>query len=175
MISENQYSILKHSTKDIPKFSFKNKTIIGKVIKVYDGDTCKINTYVQDDLFRFTVRLEGYDSAELKSSDLVEQTYAKVAKKVLNELIMDKIVLLKCSDFDKYGRILCKVYVNNDLDNTLLEVNEYMVKTKLGYSYHGDKRQAFNPDNFSSEHIYTISVSNVSLEQLSNLISSMSS
>ena len=149
MITESQYDILKQSDKSIPKFSFKNKVIFGKVVKVYDGDTCQINTYIntqiQNELFRFNVRLDGYDSSELKSTNLIEESYAKVSKKVLSELIMDKIVLLKCSDFDKYGRILGRIYINNTSNNELLEVNEYMIQSKLGYPYHGENKEMFNP------------------------------
>lgn len=47
MITESQYDILKQSDTTFPKFTFKNKIIFGKVIKVYDGDTCQINTYIQ--------------------------------------------------------------------------------------------------------------------------------
>lgn len=165
MISENQYDILKQSDKSVPKFSFKNKVIFGKVVKVYDGDTCQINTFVQNDIFRFTVRLEGYDSPELKSNNLIEESYAKVSRRVLNELIIDKIVLLECSDFDKYGRILCRISVNNIFDDTLLEINKYMIQNKLGYPYHGEKKEIFRPENFSNEHICTINTSDVDLDK----------
>ena len=153
--------------KCIPKFSFKNKVIFGKVVKIYDGDTCQINIYIQNELFRFNVRLDGYNSPELKSNNLIEESYAKISKKVLSELIMDKIVLLKCSNFDKYGRILGRIYVNNTFNNknSLLEVNEYMIQNKLGYPYHGEKKEIFNPNNFSDQHICMINVSNVNLEQ----------
>lgn len=171
MITESQYDILKQSDTTFPKFTFKNKIIFGKVIKVYDGDTCQINTYIQNDIFRFNVRLHGYDSPELKSNNLIEESYAKVSKKVLNELIMNKIVLLKCFNFDKYGRILCKIYINNNLDNTLLEVNEYMIQNKLGFPYNGEKKQVFNSDNFSNEHVCTINVSSVTSEQFLRITS----
>lgn len=169
MITESQYNILNQSDKSIPKFSFKNKVIFGKVVKVYDGDTCQINTYIntqiQNDIFRFNVRLDGYDSPELKSTNLIEESYAKVSKQVLNELIMDKIVLLKCYDFDKYGRILGRMYINNTINNTLLEVNEYMIQNKLGYPYCGKKKEMFNPNNFSNEHVCKINVSSVTLDK----------
>ena len=170
MITESQYDILKQSDKSIPKFSFKNKVIFGKVVKVYDGDTCQINTYINTQIHRFNVRLDGYDSPELKSTNLIEESYAKVSKKVLSELIMDKIVLLKCSDFDKYGRILGRIYINNTSNNELLEVNEYMIQSKLGYPYYGGNKEMFNPDNFSDQHICMINVSNVNLEQFSKFI-----
>jgi hypothetical protein len=43
---------------------------IGKVVKVYDGDTCKVNLFLSpNSLKQFTIRMNGYDSPELKTKN----------------------------------------------------------------------------------------------------------
>ena len=70
----------------------------GIVIKVYDGDTITIASklpYETSPLYRFSVRLNGIDCPEIKSKDENEKECAKIAKKEMNDLIMNKMVILK--------------------------------------------------------------------------------
>lgn len=165
MISIDQFKRLKSSTCDVSPFTFQGQTKFGKVIHVYDGDTCKINLFIKDDLYRFTVRLKGYDSPEMKSHDPLEKCCAGISKKALSDLILDRVVLLKCFEFDKYGRLLCQIFIRDEQKHELVDVNDYMIKHKLGYSYHGEKKQAFNQINFEShEHHIQIRPGDVDFE-----------
>ena len=85
----------------------------------------------------------GYDSPEIKSKNMDEKTYALHSKNVLEQLILNKIVKIECSNIkDKYGRVLAIVYTK--MNNQTLNVNNFMVENKLGYSYDGNKKLTFD-------------------------------
>jgi endonuclease YncB( thermonuclease family) len=95
----------------------------GTVIKVYDGDTITIASkmpYENSPMYRFQVRLLGIDSPELKSKNTEETTAAKIAQKALEELILNKEVILKNTQTEKYGLILANVYLDEICVNNWL-------------------------------------------------------
>ena len=103
----------------------------GIVIKVYDGDTITIASklpYESSPLYRFAVRLNGIDCPEMKGKDENEKECAQIAKKELNDLIMNKMVTLKNVQTEKYGRILADVYIGDVHLNDLLMKERYAVK-----------------------------------------------
>lgn len=92
----------------------------GKVIKVYDGDTITIATPLFNgdtspyiNTYRFNLRLRGINTPEIKTKDKDEKEIAIKARDFLSFLVMDKIVRLENVDIEKYGRILCDVYVQD--------------------------------------------------------------
>ena len=106
----------------------------GIVIKVYDGDTITIASklpYETSPLYRFSVRLNGIDCPEIKSKDENEKECAKIAKKEMNDLIMNKMVILKNVQTEKYGRILADVYIGD------LHLNQYLIEKRLAVTYDG--------------------------------------
>ena len=63
----------------------------GKVVKVYDGDTITIASYLpipNSPLYRFSVRLNGIDTPEIKGKTREEKDLALVAKNALSEMIL---------------------------------------------------------------------------------------
>ena len=86
----------------------------GKVIKVYDGDTITIATKVPglegSEVYKFSIRLNGIDTPEIKTKNDEEKKIAKIAQSELYNKIYDKIVTLKNVKLEKYGRLLCDVY-----------------------------------------------------------------
>ena len=96
----------------------------GRVIKVYDGDTFTLAGYLpyeSSPLYRFSVRLNGIDCAEIKGKSEEEKQCAILARTELDRLIMHKMVQLKNVKNEKYGRLLADVYVGD------LHVNQYML------------------------------------------------
>jgi micrococcal nuclease len=103
----------------------------GEVIKVYDGDTITIVSklpYETSPLYRFSVRLAGIDSAEIKGKTDKEKALAQEAKNALQDLILHKVVILKNLKTEKYGRILADVYIGDLHVNQWLLDNNYAVK-----------------------------------------------
>jgi len=142
IINDFLINSLQRSSMNTPEFSLKGINTIGKVVDVYDGDTCKVVIDYKNTLNRFDIRLRGYDSPEIKTSDLLEKEYALATKNILQKLILNKIVIVKFAEYDKYGRVLGDIYVNTGDD--MLFVNEWMINSKLVTSYNGGKKESYN-------------------------------
>ena len=109
----------------------------GKVIKVYDGDTITIASklpYKSSEIYRFSVRLRGIDSPEIKSKSHVEKDLAMNSKMCLSNVILGQMVELKNVSTEKYGRILADVYIDN------VNINKWMLENKLAVPYDGRKK-----------------------------------
>ncbi len=110
----------------------------GQVIKVYDGDTITIAGHLPYDgspLYRFSVRLNGIDCAEIKGKSEEEKVCALKARDQLSQLILNKTVVLKNVKNEKYGRLLADVYISD------VHVNQYMIDNGLAVFYDGGTKQ----------------------------------
>jgi endonuclease YncB( thermonuclease family) len=106
----------------------------GKVIKVYDGDTITIAAKLPNTLgpiYRFSVRLLGIDSPEIKGKTFKEKELAIISRNILSQLIIGKIVYLRNVSMEKYGRILADVYLGD------LHINDWMLKNGYAIPYDG--------------------------------------
>lgn len=128
---------LLHSSIKTPKFSFLGIENFCKVVKVYDGDTINVNMYFNHTVKQFKIRMFGYDTEEMKDSNLEKKANAYNAQKYLSEILLNKIVYLKCGEFDKYGRILGHVYLNK---NDTKSINEIIVEKGFGKPYSGGQK-----------------------------------
>lgn len=124
-----------------PNFAdcFKNFQEIGKVVNVYDGDSVKIIMPFDNKLYRFTCRLEGIDTPEIRSSSELEKTFAKKVRDQLREKAMNKLVSVKCSGLDKYGRLLAII----QLDNEEKTVNDWLIEEGYAFKYDGGTKQSW--------------------------------
>ena len=125
-------------------------TIVGKyrckVVNVYDGDTCKIVMRYNGNYKRFNVRMNGYDSPEMKPSKSnknrdKEIADAKRAKEYLCSLVCkdkNQLVYINCNGLDKYGRLLGELYIRRN-DNK--SVNSIMIENGHGYKYDGGTKK----------------------------------
>ena len=70
-----------------------------KVIKVYDGDTITVATKLHETfpVHRFSVRLSGIDTPELRASNENEKKRAYIAKKYLEDKILNQTVVVEQS------------------------------------------------------------------------------
>ena len=83
--------------------------------------------------------MNGYDSPEMKPpladpnrDEIKEQ--AKKAKQALIDKINDRPVLMKITNFDKYGRLLADLYIDDE------HINKWMIDNGYGYPYDGGKK-----------------------------------
>ena len=150
-ISNNNSEIIeKLKTKDIttPTLSLDGYFTIAKVVSVYDGDTCRVVIPYKNDFYKWNVRLDGYDTPEMRPSKSKpnrdkEIEAAKEAKKFLISKVMstpDQLIFIKCKNFDKYGRLLADIYLNM---NDTISVNDLMVQNGHGYLYNGGTKKEF--------------------------------
>ena len=148
---------LKQATFDnTPTYSLKGIRTRCKVVEVYDGDTLWIVISLHGSLYKYKIRMLGYDSPEMKpllsqaNRDLEIQAAVR-AKEHLIGLLNGKEVVVEFMEYDKYGRPLAKLYTyvsgygcigsNDDVC-----INDQMVQDGHGKivdgSYHLEKEQA---------------------------------
>ena len=125
---------LQKCTRNTPLFTIRGM-IKAKVVSVYDGDTFDAVFKFDRKYQRFKIRCLGYDSEEIRQPlDCKDREEKKEkARKDRDELakwILDKIIYLDCRGFDKYGRVLAKVYTESGMC-----VNTWMVQNGFGKSY----------------------------------------
>lgn len=128
--------------KKTPKFNLENCFKICKIVDVYDGDTIR-GVFEHNGVYnKWTIRMYGYDSPEMRPSKKLENRLeikknAVISRDFLKNLVLDKIVGLECLSFDKYGRVLANIYLEN-LDES---VNDYMISNGHGYPYFGGTKK----------------------------------
>ena len=107
----------------------------GRVIKVYDGDTITIASKLpglkNSPIYKFSVRLNGIDTPEIRGKNEDEKEIAHKARDALSERIIGKDVFLKNVQTEKYGRLLCDVYLGNE------NLNQWMIDERYALVYDG--------------------------------------
>lgn len=98
----------------------KSQTVIGKVVKVIDGDTVDILDKQNN---KYRIRLYGIDAPESK------QAYGQASKKFLSSLIAGLNVEVIIKDKDKYQRNIAKVLLNGK------DINKEMVRNGYAHAY----------------------------------------
>ena len=145
IIQENREfnQLVRTNPKDVDLFSLNSKEFICRIVSVYDGDTCTAMFKLNQKMVKFKIRMLGYDSPEMRPrintpnrDEIIEK--AKSAKEALLSKVQNKKVILKCGKWDKYGRLLGTLYVNNQ------NINEWMLSAGHGYPYFGGKKRLVN-------------------------------
>ena len=139
--NENKEELEKCTADNTDFFNLAGESHLAKVVKCYDGDTMHC-IFMHDNKYqKFNVRMYGYDTAEMRPSrslpDEVRsdiKNRALLAKKRLQELILNKIVIVECLGFGKYGRLLANVRISEEDDRT---VNQIMIDEGHGKEYFG--------------------------------------
>jgi endonuclease YncB( thermonuclease family) len=128
---------------ELKHFSLNGLKTEGKVVHVYDGDTCSIIFEYKNEIVKFRCRLNGINTPELNSSNKDEHEKAIICRNKLITLVTNvdttlltknmskkdiknlldtntKLINIECFKFDKYGRLL----VNLEDDNSKELLNE---------------------------------------------------
>ncbi len=158
---------------DIPEYSLANNNFIGKIVDIYDGDTCKIILLKDNSFIRFNCRLINVDTPEMKLSKngdienhlaLKNKAYAarnrliqlgtnteisldnqdshiKITKLLRNNT---KLVMVKCHEFDKYGRLLVELFDIPLFNQGGVSFNQVLITEKFANSYDGGTKSSFN-------------------------------
>jgi endonuclease YncB( thermonuclease family) len=146
-----------------PELSIKGLKSYGRLIDIYDGDTIKVILPTFDSYYKFTIRLNGIDTCEIRSKDKVLQDNALKARDRLFELLTNHkintkndikkllesdvhLVWVECCNKDKYGRILANIFKDKD---TPKSVSEILLEEKLAYKYEGKTK--LSEDNIKEE------------------------
>ena len=59
------------------------------------------------------------------------------SRDIVKELLLDNLEYLqvKCSKFDKYGRVLIKLKIKNKIHGEIEDVSEWLIKNGYGIEY----------------------------------------
>jgi endonuclease YncB( thermonuclease family) len=115
----------------------------GKVVRVYDGDTIyiasdEIKCPVPNKTFIFTIRIKHIDTPEIRTKNLEEKELGKKAKQKMEELVLNKFVVLEEIQHEKkWGRILAVVKVNG------VSVSDVMLETGHAKPYEGGHKESW--------------------------------
>lgn len=115
----------------------------GIVVKVYDGDTITIVSrlpYEDSPYYKFSIRLAGIDTPEIKGKSEQEKIKAVQARDALATLILNKCVILKNIQTEKYGRILADVYLDD------LHLNKWLIEQGHAVPYNGGTKGTWVQD-----------------------------
>lgn len=121
----------------------------GRVIKVYDGDTItiasKITGLKDSPLYRFSVRLNGIDTPELKGGkNEQEKQVAIMARDWLSGKILNQNIELHEVQTEKYGRLLAEVWFKGK------NMNQEMITQRYAVEYDGGTKKS--PDDWLKFH-----------------------
>ena len=123
-----------------PIFTLEGSFVQGKIVDVYDGDTVKIvlNLSINSDYFRCNCRLSGINTPEIRTKNTKEKEFGLLVRDKLKERIENKILLIKCGEFDKYGRLLVEIYENN---GQLFSINNWLIENNYAKPYDGGTKE----------------------------------
>lgn len=125
----------------VPHFSFKGQEVTAKCVKVYDGDSITVIFKIFDLPFmQYSIRINGIDTAEIRTNNPDEKKFAYETREYVESLIMNKIIRLQLGDFDKYGRLLAKVFIDGYED----DLATMLLNNKYAYAYGGGTKRDFN-------------------------------
>ncbi len=108
------------------------------VIKVYDGDTITVAARIpdmnNDVVYKFSVRLRGIDTPELRTKNAGEKRVAYIARNALRKRILGKTVHLSNISKGKYGRLV------SDVHHEGTHLNGWMLSQRLAVTYTGGRK-----------------------------------
>ena len=138
---------------DLPVFSFAGMIVKARVVDVHDGDTITIVFFFRGLPIKYHIRMLGYDSPEMRptlaTSDRdLHKAAAECAKRHLESMILNKVVLVGFCKEEKFGRLMGNVYLDSHHPFTptgsLGEsecANAAMISRGYGKRYDGKKKK----------------------------------
>jgi len=127
-------------------WSLKGKKMWIKVLKVYDGDTIWIAIKINRSIYKLSARLYGIDTPEMKPlknkiNRDIEIKNAKKAKEFLSNLVLNKVILIECGKWDKYGRLLITLFLKNGICSPDININKLMISKGHAKEYFGGTKK----------------------------------
>jgi endonuclease YncB( thermonuclease family) len=126
------------------KFLLDGLSFTARITSVYDGDTIKAIFKFRGVYDTWSCRIIGIDTPELRTKNPEEKELGYKARDFLRELVLNKIVQLKCHKFDKYGRLLVDITFGDEGD----DVKGILIRNNFALPYDGGKKKEFNIENY---------------------------
>jgi micrococcal nuclease len=118
---------------------------IGRVLRVYDGDTITVATCVDDRIVKVNIRLRGIDAPEIHAKSQTERDMAEAARQELANLALGRTVVITSVANDKYGgRYVADVCVVPEAKDVLdgRDCAQHMLASGLARPYDGKRAKA---------------------------------
>jgi len=136
--------------KTVPKVPFHNQIIYAKIEEVYDGDTIKIIVLFGVIPVRFSLRILGIDTPEIKQGGgrlLEEQRAAVKVREYVKSLFPSNLAKICIRDWDKYGgRVLGDLYLE-----TGESVSDILIHGGWARPYQGEKKKEWTLNELTKE------------------------
>jgi endonuclease YncB( thermonuclease family) len=123
-------------TKMVPKVPFQNEFKHARIEEIYDGDTVKIIVLFGDVPVRFSLRILGIDTPEIKQGEgrLPEERQAAIkVRDYMRSLFPKNIAKICIRDWDKYGG----------------RVSDILIYGGWARAYHGEKKKEWTLDELT--------------------------
>jgi len=129
-----------HSSKT-NKFSLNGYKTYAKCVYVYDGDTIHVVFKMPNssECHKWVIRLMGIDTPEMKSKNVAEKAKAVQSRDFLKGKILDKVVILDCLEFDKYGRLLGNIFLEGEEQS----LSQQMIANGHAKAYDGGTKEGW--------------------------------
>ena len=138
--NNNMNELINLDTSNIKQFTLEGFETMAKVSDVYDGDTCKVVFKYKDEYIKWNCRIMGVDTPELRTRNLKEKECGYFVRDKVREKMLNKIVKVNCKEFDKYGRLLVDITIND------CNLTEWLITNKYAYAYGGGKKEIIEWD-----------------------------
>ena len=129
-----------HSSKT-NQFSLNGYKTYAKCVYVYDGDTVHVVFKMPNssECFKWVIRMMGIDTPEMKTKNLTEKAKAVQSRDFLKGKILDKVVILDCLEFDKYGRLLGNIFLEGEEQS----LSQQMIANGHAKAYDGGTKEGW--------------------------------
>lgn len=148
-------------------FSLEGIDTLARVLYVYDGDTMTLVIPLHDTFYKFSTRLQGIDTCEMKSkTEDIKKRAIRARNRVLTligahpgtssldvqytrnqiiSMLTDTVCLVRvvCYKFEKYGRLLVEVYPSNSNES----ISATLLREQLAYEYDGGTKLSEEQQN----------------------------
>ena len=141
-LNKDDCNILVNYTHKTNKFSLNGYKTYAKCVHVYDGDTVHVvfRQPNNNECYKWIIRLVGIDTPEIKSKNTAEKEKAVIIRDYLRGLILDKIIILDCLEFDKYGRLLGNIYI----EGSEISISQNLIDKGYAKAYNGGTKELWN-------------------------------
>lgn len=140
MTEQKQIDIGLLDPKEYPLYSLSGIITIAQCWKVYDGDSFRILINLNGKYVNFKCRLNGLDTPELRTHNTLEKKIALQAKLFVQERIENKVVRVRCGDWDKYGRLLVSVTLLDGKEHGM-DLSTLLINNRLAFAYNGKTKR----------------------------------
>jgi endonuclease YncB( thermonuclease family) len=141
MLNKDDCKLLESVNTKTAKFTLNGHKTYAKCVYVYDGDTIHVVFKIPNgsECYKWVVRMNGIDTPEMKSKNAGEKKAAVAARDFLKEQVLDKIIIVECLEFDKYGRLLAEIFV----EGNEVSLSRQMIELGHAKAYDGGTKEGW--------------------------------